>query len=189
MLLRIVPENRNGSCGTYAEAPAIGAQVEVGDRRAVDQDAPRRDVVEACDELHDRRLPCSRLTHERDGLAGGHRQIDAVHDLDTRRRVAEVHVVECDRARDATGLDRVFGIGRGHLGVHELVDLRHRREGRLPLVEHLRQLLDRGEELVEEQDEREHRSRSSITPCCTSVPPYPNTMASAHVERNMINGK
>ena len=138
------------------EPASVRAQVEVGDRRAVDQDLPVGDVVEACDELDDGGLAGAGLADQRDRLAGRDREVDAVHDLDAGVRVAEVHVLELDRARDAAGLDRVLRVGRGHLGVHELVDLRHRRERRLPLVEHLRELLDRGEELVEEQDEREH---------------------------------
>ena len=142
--------------GHVPEPAAVRAQVELGDRRAVDQDLPAGDVVEARDELDDRRLPGAGLADQRNRLAGLDREVDAVHDLDAGVRVAEVHVVELDLTRDTTGLDGVLRVGRGHLGVHELVDLRHRRERRLPLVEHLRELLDRCEELVEEQDEREH---------------------------------
>ena len=43
--------------------------------------------------------------------------------------------------------------------------------GLLPLVEHLRELLDRREELVEVQEERDARCRLVMAPSCTSEPP------------------
>ena len=84
-------------------------------------------------------------------------EVDAVQGLASGARVREVHVVEADRAaRARPGSTGCVGVGRGHRRLHELVDLGHRRHRLLPLVEHLRELLDRREELVEVEQERDH---------------------------------
>ena len=63
------PREEERLLGHVAEPASVGAEVEIGDRLAVDEHAARSDVVEARDELHDRGLPGAGLADERDRLA------------------------------------------------------------------------------------------------------------------------
>ena len=68
---------------------------------AVDRDAPAARVVEASEQLRDRRLPGAGVPDERDGRPGGHVEIEVVQDV---RKVAvpEADVVEADVPVDAS---------------------------------------------------------------------------------------
>ena len=70
---------------------------------AVDRDPAVARVVEAGEELRDRRLPGAGVADERDGRPGRHVEVDAVQHLDALA-VAEAHVLERDAA---------FDVGRG----------------------------------------------------------------------------
>ena len=56
-------------------------------------------------------------------------------------------------------------------------------------VEHLRQLLDRREEQVEVQQERDQRRRPSSEPFATNTLPAPSTTHTAMSDRKSTNGK
>ena len=69
------------------------------------------------------------------------------------RRVGEAHALEPDRALQLGGRDGLGGFGGERLECHQLADALDRHPGLLPGVEDLGELLDRGEEQVEVEDE------------------------------------
>ena len=116
---------------------------------------PRRRVVVARHQLDHRRLAGTGLTDERNRLAGHDAHVDTAQRFVDRVQVAEPHVLEPDltlQNRNRNG----FG-GRGHRRgrVEQLGDARDRDLRLLVRVEHLRQLLNRREEQVEIQQERD----------------------------------
>src|SRR5688500_14461152 len=66
---------------------------------SVDRDPPLRGVVEAGEQLGDRRLPRAGVAHERDGRAGRDVEVDLVQHLRTGP-VREAHALELDAALD-----------------------------------------------------------------------------------------
>ena len=74
-----------------AELPAQRAHLHVAQVVAVDADRALGRVVEARQQLHERRLAGARVADERDGLAGGDAEVDAVQHLGALA-VVEVHV-------------------------------------------------------------------------------------------------
>ena len=71
----------------------------------VDADRARGGVVEAREQLDDRRLAGAGVADERDGLAGGDAEVDAVQHLGALA-VAEMHVVESSTAPSIGGTTR-----------------------------------------------------------------------------------
>ena len=166
-----------------AELAAVRVEVEVAQVDAVDRHRARRRVVEAGDQLDERRLAGAGLAHERDGLAGRDVQVDAGDRLVARRaRVAEVHVVAA-RTSPRTPIEhdgaRRAGVPLGVSSSSSI--LRERRRGLLPGVEHLRELLDRREELVEVEQERDHHAGGDDTVVARARMPAPSTRDRADV--------
>ncbi len=129
---------------------------------AVDEDAPGGRVVEARDELGQRRLARAGRAHQRHGLARRHVQRDVAQRVAALALVAvgEDHVVELDLAAQAPELERVRALDEVGLLVEQLEDLVERRHARLVGRVELRELLDRVEEVVQRGDERdEHADR------------------------------
>ena len=133
---------------------------------SVDRDPPFARVVEAREELRDRRLPGAGVSDERDRRSRRDVEVDAVQDLGPVA-VAEAHVLEADVALDlleVAGAGLVADLGLLVHHVHDLVERRDRREER---VVELRELLDRVEEVRQVEDEREAASRPSRLPSKT----------------------
>jgi hypothetical protein len=126
------------------ELPAEGAEIERAQVGAVDLHLAAGRIVEASNELHDRRLAGAGLADQRDTLARRDLEIHACERL-TRRGtgIGEVHTAERDAALEWAGIDRDERFRRARRCRHELVDHGGRRARLLPHVEHLRQLLDR----------------------------------------------
>ena len=82
------------------EQVAIRAQLEVADVGAVEQDAAARRIVEARDEVGDRRLARAAAPDERDDRSARHRHVEVAHDR-LSRAVLELHVLEPQLAHDA----------------------------------------------------------------------------------------
>ena len=72
------------------------ADVQLPEVGAVDGDTPGRRLVEAAQELDERRLPCAVFAYERDRGAGGEMQIDVAQDIRVRAGVPEADVLEAD---------------------------------------------------------------------------------------------
>jgi ABC-type multidrug transport system fused ATPase/permease subunit len=126
---------------------------------AVDQDAPRGRVIEARDQLGERRLAGAGRAHERDRLARRDLQCDICQSV-RARPVAERHVVEHDLAAQARQVDSVRRVDEVGLLVEQLEDLVERRHPRLVGRIELRKRLDRVEEVVQRGEERdEHADR------------------------------
>ena len=73
--------------------------------------------------------------------------------------------------------------------VEQLGDALDRDARLLVRVEHLRELLDRREEQVEVQQERDQRRRPTASRCATSTLPAPSTTHVAMSARKSTNGK
>ncbi len=109
MLSRIVPENRNASCGTTPSCWWNADLVVRVHRHAVGLHRARRRVVETRDELDHRRLARAGLADERDRLAGADAEVDAPQRVFDRVAIAEADVVELDVARESGHRHRVRG--------------------------------------------------------------------------------
>ncbi len=119
---------------------------------------PSRGVVEARQQLDERRLARARVADQRDGLAGGDAEVDAVQHLGALA-VVEVHVARARRRpRSAAAAGRPRASRSSGCGVHDVEDLVERRARRQERVEELRERLDRVEEVRQEEHEREQRA-------------------------------
>jgi hypothetical protein len=97
---------------------------------AVDQDPPRRGVVEAGDELGHRGLARPGGAHQRERLPRRHLQRHVVERL-RPRAVGELHAFESDLAAHARQLDRIVGVVQLGLLVQKVEDLVQRRHAGL----------------------------------------------------------
>ena len=155
--------------GHEAELAAVRAQVEVAHGRRRRRGRRRSRVVEAGDQLHQRRLAGAGLADERDRLARRRcarstpRSVSRAGRAGTR--TARRRSARRRAARPGTTGSR--GVGRGHVGVCSSSLIGHRRHRLLLLVEHLRELLDRREEQVEVEQERD-QVPAAMVPSCTS---------------------
>src|SRR5207253_7810483 len=91
------------------ELPAERLLRRVAEIDAVDRDAAVRRVVEARQQLGDRRLARTGVADERDGRAPGDLEVDAVQDL-WPAAVGEPHRLERDLAAHLAQRDRVVWI-------------------------------------------------------------------------------
>ena len=114
---------------------AIAAEPHVAQVGAVDRHAAGARVVEARDQLRERRLATARLADERDAAACGHVDRDVVQHV--RLAVGEADRVEIDGARDRRHRHRAGAIADLGLGVEHRGDLDHRRGRRLELAVHV----------------------------------------------------
>src|SRR6202008_361188 len=111
------------------------AQALLGDVRqvvAVDSDATRARVVEARDELGDRRLPGARVPDQRNRGPGGDREVDAVQDL-RPAAVAKADALEHDLSLDRGQLRgaEILDLGLLVHDVHDVVERGDRGEERV----------------------------------------------------------
>ena len=151
--------------GDEPEVAAVGRQRQVAEVGAVGRHPPGGRVVEAGQELDDRRLAGARPADEGHGLprpdgqvdpgegpastSGGHPRAPGAAGL----AVAEPHRLEAERPGEVLGRECARGVGGAHRGAEELGQFHRRRPGLLVGVEHLGQLLDGSEEEVEVEDE------------------------------------
>ena len=147
--------------------PELAAQRRLRDRAqvvAVDEHGAVGRVVEARDELGDRRLACAGRADERDGLAGRHGQRDVTHGVGAvlLAAIAKAHVAQLDLAAQAPELDRVGRVDEVGLDVEQVEDLVQRGHARLVGRVDLRQLLDRVEEAVQREHEGDHDARGDV---------------------------
>ena len=124
---------------------------------AVDRDPSFERIVEAGEELRDRRLPGAGVADEGDGRPGGDVEVDPVQHLGSRG-VAEANALEADVTLDPVELARVRLVADLGLLVHHVHDLVERGHGREERVVELRELLDRVEEVRQVEDEGEQRA-------------------------------
>ncbi len=152
-LSRIVPVNRKPSWGmTTMRSRSVGsrhpAQVDAAEaHRAAGR------VVQARHQLGERRLPGAGRADEHEPLAARERERHVAQHGVELGRVAEAHVVDLEVAA-VREVDGCIGFGEVGLLVEQAVELVQRRAGLLERVEHLRELLDRLEQVVEVEHER-----------------------------------
>ena len=104
MFSPIVPLNRNASCGTIPICERSDDARDVAQVVPVDQDAAGGRVVEARDELGERRLAGAGRADQRDGLARRDAQVDVAQRVRSpSAAVGERHVVEVDLAAQRRG--------------------------------------------------------------------------------------
>ena len=155
----VVPDGAGEQERLLGHEPQLGAErleVQVGERLAVDQHPPVGGVVEAGGQLDQRRLPGPGLADERHGLPRRHRQRHVGERRVRLAGVGEVDVVEPDARRAAGGRrpgGRLWATDTGMAS--RSGDAVHRHLALLVGVEHLRQLLDRGEHRGEVEHEGE----------------------------------
>ena len=113
-------------------------------------------VVEARDQLRERRLAAARLADEREAAARRHAQVDPVqHRLVA---VGEGDVVDLEQAVDPRQLPRPVLVVDLGLGVEHRGDLLHRRARRLHLPVEVGELLERLEDEREQADRGDQRA-------------------------------
>jgi hypothetical protein len=111
-----------------AEPPAKLVRVPVAQVAAVEQHAPFGGLVEARDELHERRLSRAVLPHEGEALPRGDLQVDVAKRPDVLARITEADVLE-DQARAARGGQAIPVAGAASAdGIAVRGDSRARRE-------------------------------------------------------------
>ena len=126
---------------------------------AVERDVTAVDLVEAHEEIHERRLAGARRAHDGNLLAGLRHERDVAHE-GALRRVAEAHVLEGDTTLDRLGgLDGVRGVRLDLVFVEQAEDALRCGEGTLQHVHGergLRERLGRVVEVLEECLEDAH---------------------------------
>jgi len=186
MFSAMLPSNRVVSCADVADRGAQALDGEVANVAAVDPDRSVGDVVEAQEELQERRLPGAGRPHQGDGVAGGggegdvadHRLLGVGRVDEGVLGVGEGDVVVLDGAGDAAVVEAALGgaveasvapasvrsseldrvVVRDPNGdVPEAEDALAGRLRVLVLVDDVRHLGERGDELLGEQDERDER--------------------------------
>ena len=155
MFSAIVPLKRKPSCGTTPSWRRSEACVTSRRSWPSTSTAPRRRVVEARDELGDRRLAGAGRADERDGLARRdlQRQVLQRPHRVLAGAVGEADVAQLDLAAQAAELDRVGRVDEVGLLVEQVEDLVERGHAGLVGRVELRELLDRVEEEVQRRDE------------------------------------
>ena len=95
----------------HADVAAQTVQVVVAQVHAVEQDAPLVGIVEAGEQLDERRLARPVLPDQRDALFGLELEAQVAHRPAARARVVEAHVVETrSPSRIGTGTGRASGL-------------------------------------------------------------------------------
>jgi len=139
-----------------AELTAVRAQLDLAQVVPVDPHRAAVGVVEARDELRQRRLAAAGLADERDAATLGHVQVDVVQDV--LRAVGEADVIEIDTPVDAAELAGALRVPDLRLGVEDRADLDHRRRRGLQLPVHIRELLQRLEDQLHDEQRGDQRS-------------------------------
>src|SRR4051794_27692967 len=112
-------------------------------------------IVEARDQLHQRRLAGAAWPDEGHDFARANTQIDAAEN-EALGGIAEVHLVECDFAGEARQLACSRLLADFRRGVEHLEDAFDRREGIVQYRVHLANAVYREVELAQQEDERDH---------------------------------
>ena len=169
MLSRIVPVNSHVSCRTIPKVRLTSSRVRSRDVDAVEQDAPGVDLVEAHEQVHDRRLARARRPDDRDGLARCDREVE-VGDQGPGGLVLEAHVIESRPARPDRGRSRLGAVRLFLFGVQQGKDPFGRGDAGLQEVHLACHLRDRHRELAGVLDEsldvaeRERARRDPVSP-------------------------
>src|SRR2546426_4137681 len=87
----------------HADVPAQAVQIVLPQVHAVEQDAPFIGVVQACEQLHERRLPRSVLAHQGNALARLEQEPEVPHGPAIRPGIAEADALELEPAPDGRG--------------------------------------------------------------------------------------
>ena len=125
---------------------------------AVDRDPPVARVVEACEQLGDRRLAGAGVSDKRDRRPSRDCEVEPVQNL-RPVAVAEAHGLEGDVAFDLRQLERAGQVGHLGLLVEHVDDLVQCGRGREESAVQLRELLHRVEEVLHVEHEGEQRSQ------------------------------
>ena len=128
---------------------------------AVDRDRAGAGVVEAGEELRDRRLAGSRVADERDGRPGGDVEVEVVEHVG-EVAVPEAHVIEPDVTVDTRKHRALRAVDDLRLLVEHVVDPVERGRRREERVVELRELLHRVEEVRQVERERQERADGEI---------------------------
>ena len=107
----MLPANRNDSCGTTPSWLRKRVQRDVADVVAVDEHLAVERVVEAGEQLGDRRLPRAGGADQRERLALGDREVDVL-EHERVGCVTERDVLERDLALDRRERHRASGFSR-----------------------------------------------------------------------------
>ena len=110
MFSAIVPEKRYTSCSTRLNSRRSCVELQLADIDAVDQNPSTRHVVEAQQQVDDRRLPRTRRPHDAHPFARPDLERHVLEHV-VGPVVREPHVVEDDVAGSARIRDRGSGIG------------------------------------------------------------------------------
>ena len=167
MFSATVPAKRKPSCGTIPSWRRSDS-CETS-RRSTPSIviAPAGRVVEAGEQLGDRRLAGAGVADERDRRPGRHveRRSRAAPRARGRRRSGRRRTRRGPRSRSSS--TRVRGVEHLGLLVEQVGDLVERGDGREERVVELRELLHRVEEVRQVAEERDERRRSSSAPSNT----------------------
>ena len=130
---------------------------------AVDPDRALGGIVEARDEVDQRRLALAGRADDRAHLAGRDFEVDVLED-ELVRLITKSDVVEGDVAGEARRGLRVRRLREEGITVQDLLDAVH-ADGRLGgRVRHLREVLHRLEHLAEVEEEDDQRARRHLVP-------------------------
>ena len=124
------------------EQIAVGCEPEVADVRAVEEDASARRIVEARDEIGDRRLAGAAPAHQRDDRPAGHGDVE-IEDDRLALAVLELDVLEPDLIDDARRVACVRPVRLVVLHPEHLEHALHRRQRSLELGERVHDVPDR----------------------------------------------
>ena len=146
-------------------------------------------VVEAREQLDDRRLAGAGVADERHGLPGRHVEVEAVQHLGPVA-VAEADALEADVAGRSAGSERApRAVDDLRLRLEHVEDLVERGDRGQERVVELGELLHRVEEVRQVADEGERACRSSSEPSKTASRRSRARPRVAADERNSTNGK
>ncbi len=153
----------------HADLPAKMPRVEPPEIDAIDSDRSPAHVIEARDQVHDRRLPTTRRANEPDQLAGRDVETHAPQHLPDAV-VAERHVVERDAPVHRLEPHRLRHIADLRLGVEHFEYPVRRRRRAIDRARHLADDIDRRQEhrrVKQKRDEGSHRQM-----CPTAEQPW-----------------
>ena len=167
------PGEQERLLGHEPELVAVGRQVQVANRGAVDGHRAGGGVVEAGDQLHQGGLARTGRTDQRDDLSGRDGQADVVHRDQAGGLVGEGDVVQADLPAQPRRSNRMPGLRGGRRRLQQLTQLGRGDLGLHPLVEHRRELPHGREELVQVEQERNQHTVARGRRCGTGWPPQP----------------
>ena len=163
MFSRTVPVEQEDVLAHVAHRPAERREAQLVGGDAVDRDAPGHRVVQAEQELHDRRLARAGRPDDGVGLAGGHPQVEVGDAPGGRRRRRRTRARR--RTSPRTGSGRVrppVDDGRRHR--QQVEDASGRGHGPLVEVERLAEPGERPEQALGHVDEHREQADLEVAP-------------------------